>query len=56
MFFIWSGNHKFYIQYLRLLGLQSFIIINNPVQRNQRYASLPCNVDVEDNFCDFQSF
>jgi hypothetical protein len=26
MFFIWSGNHKFYIQFLRLLGLQSFII------------------------------
>jgi hypothetical protein len=24
--FIWSGNHKFYIQFLRLLGLQSFII------------------------------
>jgi hypothetical protein len=26
MFVIWSGNHKFYIQFLRLLGLQSFII------------------------------
>jgi hypothetical protein len=25
-FFMWSGNHKFYIQFLRLLGLQSFII------------------------------
>jgi hypothetical protein len=27
MFFIRSGNHKFYIQFLRLLELQSFIII-----------------------------
>jgi hypothetical protein len=27
MFFIWSGNHKFHIQFLRLLGLQSFIIV-----------------------------
>jgi hypothetical protein len=26
MFFIWSDNHTFYIQFLRLLGLQSFII------------------------------
>jgi hypothetical protein len=27
MFFIWSGNHKFYIQFLRLvLRLQSFIV------------------------------
>jgi hypothetical protein len=26
MFFIWSGNHKFYIQFLRLLRLQWFII------------------------------
>jgi hypothetical protein len=26
IFFIWSGNHKFYIQFLRLLGLQSSII------------------------------
>jgi hypothetical protein len=26
VFFMWSGNHKFYIQFLRLLGLQSFII------------------------------
>jgi hypothetical protein len=26
MFFIWSGNHKFYIQFLRLLALQSFRI------------------------------
>jgi hypothetical protein len=25
-FFIWSGNHKFYIQFLRQLGLQSFIM------------------------------
>jgi hypothetical protein len=25
--FIWSGNHKFYIQFLRQLGLQSFRII-----------------------------
>jgi hypothetical protein len=22
--FIWSGNHTFYIQFLRQLGLQSF--------------------------------
>jgi hypothetical protein len=26
MFFIWSGNHKFDIQFLRQLGLQSFRI------------------------------
>jgi hypothetical protein len=26
MFFVRSGNHKFYIQFLRLLGLQSFTI------------------------------
>jgi hypothetical protein len=25
-FFIWSGSHKFYIQFLRQLGLQSFIM------------------------------
>jgi hypothetical protein len=26
MFSMWSGNHKFYIQFLRLLRLQTFII------------------------------
>jgi hypothetical protein len=30
-FFVWSGNHTFFIQFLRLLGLQSFIIKNKPV-------------------------
>jgi hypothetical protein len=26
IFFIWSGNPKFYIQFLRQLGLQSFVM------------------------------
>jgi hypothetical protein len=31
MLFIRSGNHKFYIQFLGLLGLQPFRIINNVI-------------------------
>jgi hypothetical protein len=35
MFFTWSGNHKFYIQFLRLLGLQSFVIFVEKAETGQ---------------------
>jgi hypothetical protein len=42
MFFIQSGNHKFYIQFSRLLGLQSF--------RITLYKDGNENVPIEDNY------
>jgi hypothetical protein len=41
MFFIWSGNHKFYIQFLRLLGLHSFAVrerFTNTLRRQMQLA------------------
>jgi hypothetical protein len=61
MFFIRCGNHKFYIQFLRLLRLQSFrvtlykvsllfrVAINNSVFNSSRnlFAIVECELDLQ---------
>jgi hypothetical protein len=39
MFSMWSGNHKFYIQFLRLLRLQTFIITLYEVTEERIYQN-----------------
>jgi hypothetical protein len=42
MFFIWSGNHKFHIQFLHLLGLQSFIATLCIAKSWERWFLISC--------------